>query len=265
MEQPAFRYIYGPVYSWRLGMSLGIDPIATGQKTCNFDCVYCQLGSTVVQTRERRVFVSTQDVMHEIALLGHERAIDYLTFSGSGEPTLALNLGEMISSLRATRSEKIAVITNAGLMDVPEVRADLLLADCVVAKLDAASAQVWNTVDRPHSGDHFAQILDGLKEFSRQFSGRLAVQMMFVQANKDSAAEMARVAASIGAAEIELNTPLRPCGVKPLSLAEMMIVKKHFEGIPGVTMVYDHERITAQAIDERATMKRHGDYLSSGD
>ena len=126
-----FKYLYGPVSSWRLGSSLGIDPISTTGKICSFDCLYCQLGSGAAYTRKRRLYVPTEEIIKEIEQLPKDLAIDYFTFSGRGEPTLALNIGEIIRKLRTIRKEKIAVITNASLMDKISLRRELALADFV--------------------------------------------------------------------------------------------------------------------------------------
>lgn len=256
-----FKYLYGPVYSWRLGRSLGIDPISSEEKVCDFDCVYCQLGRTSVATRERKIYVSTQEMMNEVSRLEPDLEVDYLTFSGRGEPTLAKNLGEMIAALRQCRKEKIAVITNAGLMNDSDVRHDLSLADCVLAKLDACDEDSFQDIDRPFAGGKFSDIINGLKIFSKEFQGKLALQMMFIAENQSYAAQMARVASEIHADEIELNTPLRPCGVKPLSQEAMLKIKEYFKDLPGVTMVYERERKIIAVFDQEQVKKRHGDYI----
>src|ERR1039457_3750090 len=124
------QYVFGPVRSWRLGRSLGIDPLSSKNKICNMPCIYCQLGRTVHLTNERRIYVSTQDVMDEISRIPLH-FVDYITFAGRGEPTLAQNLGEMIRGVKAIRHEKVAVLTNSSLMNLKEVRDDLMSADFV--------------------------------------------------------------------------------------------------------------------------------------
>ncbi|MDD5655136.1 MAG: radical SAM protein, partial [Candidatus Omnitrophica bacterium] len=136
----AFKYIYGPVPSWRLGSSLGIDPVSKGRKICSFDCVYCQIGKAGLFIKERKRFIDTGEIIAELAGLPPLK-IDYLTFSGAGEPTLAENLGEMIKAVKAIRPEPIAVITNGSLMTQADVRQELALADFVIAKLDAYSPE----------------------------------------------------------------------------------------------------------------------------
>lgn len=264
MNKKNFQYIYGPVNSWRLGVSLGIDPISPPQKVCNYNCVYCQLGDTAAYSVDRKVFISAQAIVDEVNSLDPSLQMDYLTFSGCGEPTLAENLGAMIDGLRQCRREKIAVITNGSTMDQPGVRGDLLKADCVLSKLDAYDQESFKRVDQPAASLDFSKIIDGMKIFAREFQGKFALQMMFVEDNKDKAQNMAELAALINADEIELNTPLRPSDVNPLTEQEMLTIKDCFKDLP-VTMVYEHKQKTYQAMDVAETRRRHGNYTQNED
>ncbi len=132
-----YRIIYGPVPSWRLGASLGIDLLSREEKICSFDCVYCQLGRTDLLTTDRGLYVATKEVLEEIAALPPEVRIDTLTFSGRGEPTLAANLGDAIEAVKRLRREPVAVLTNSSLIGRRDVRSELEQADILVAKLDA--------------------------------------------------------------------------------------------------------------------------------
>jgi len=134
-----FKYIYGPVPSWRLGSSLGIDPLSKDGKVCSFDCLYCQLGETKFLTDERKKFVPGEEVIGELDSLPTLK-IDYITFSGMGEPTLASNLGQMIKAIKKIRKEKIAVLTNSSLMHREDVQKDLFCADFVVA---VSMGRIW--------------------------------------------------------------------------------------------------------------------------
>src|SRR3989338_4888612 len=187
-----FKYIYGPVYSWRLGLSLGIDPLTDKRKICNFDCPYCQLGRTAKFYTQREDFVPVETILAEIKALP-PMEIDCYTFSGRGEPTLAKNLGAMVRAVRAATDGKIAVITNAGLIDRPDVREDLFLADWVLAKLDAADQASFQTVDIPAKGVEFQRIVKGIKDFKKKFKGKLALQVMFVAENKHCAPQIAGI------------------------------------------------------------------------
>lgn len=258
MTAEKHSYVYGPVYSWRLGYSLGIDPVSDRHKICNYDCPYCQLGRTVEYVNERREFVPVETILAEIDRIPKTTRVDYYTFSGRGEPTLALNLGAMIRALKSRESgRKIAVITNSSLLDRKDVRDDLLAADYVSAKLDAGTERGFRAADLPADGLEFGAIVEGIKEFRAVYKGRLALQVMFTGVNVEEAAAIAGVAREIMADEVQLNTPLRACAVEPLSEARMVQVKKIFTGLPAVT-VYERERKTAAAESERATIQRHG-------
>ncbi|MBU1007000.1 MAG: radical SAM protein [Candidatus Omnitrophica bacterium] len=158
MKTKDFKYIYGPVPSWRLGSSLGVDPISQTGKVCTFDCLYCQLGKTKIFTGERKIYVPVTKIIEELDLLPQVQ-IDYITFSGRGEPTLAGNLGRMIKAIKKIRKEKIAVLTNSSLLNRRDVQEDLLPADFVVAKLDADSQKVFDIVDKPMEAIKFDAIL----------------------------------------------------------------------------------------------------------
>ena len=173
-----FSSVYGPVSSWRYGRSLGIDPIGP-VSTCSFDCVYCQLGEIEDRTRQRRIFVPTSRILRDlraVAIAG----VDVTTLSGSGEPTLALNLGEIVSAIGAATGKPVGVLTNASLLGDPGVRQELALADFVAAKLDAAGDERLRRVDRPVAGIGLAGIRSGLLSFRREYRGELAVQTMLL-------------------------------------------------------------------------------------
>lgn len=261
MEQPKYKYIYGPVSSWRLGRSLGIDPISSFQKICTFDCVYCQAGKTEVFSNKREVFVPTEAVIHELRSLP-EVSIDYITFAGNGEPTLAKNLGEMIRAVKMARNEKIAVITNASLINRKDVVDDLLLADLVEAKLDASSEESFKAVNRPMPEILWGDIVEGLKAFRTVYRGRLTLQCMFVASNKSCAAAIAKLAHQIGPDEVEVNTPLRTCAVKPLSIEDIEEITAIFRGICGarikVRSVYEVKREKSQPFCRTSTEQRRG-------
>ena len=265
MENKHYRYLYGPVASWRLGSSLGLDPISAGEKICTFDCVYCQLGKTKVFSDERRVFVPSEAVVREIEMLPPV-SVDYITFSGAGEPTLAQNLGELIRAVKKIRKEKVAVITNSSLIDRPGVREDLSGADFVLAKLDACSADLFQRINRPVQGVLFDTVLQALKDFRRIYKGRLALQIMFVSANEKYAEGMAELAKEIRPDEVQLNTPLRPCGIRPLSEAAMRRTESCFRKVLGakfpILNVFKEPTKPVAAISSADTLKRRGKFLT---
>ena len=247
--------VYGPVPSWRLGRSLGIDPVSTRVKTCSFDCIYCQLGRTVHPLTERRHFV-TADALQQQLMALKDMAIDTVTFSGVGEPTLAINLGELASAIReAISNHPVAILTNASLIWRQDIQRDLRQFDIVVAKVDAPTEKLFQAINRPVGQATLAQILDGLREFRHAFTGKLALQMMFVEANQDQARQMAAMARTLRPDEVQLNTPLRPCPVRPLSASEMAAMEAEFAGLPTIN-VYTAERPQVRPLDVQATRRR---------
>jgi wyosine [tRNA(Phe)-imidazoG37] synthetase (radical SAM superfamily) len=256
MTKRKYKYIYGPVPSWRLGSSLGVDPIQGREKICTFDCLYCQLGKTAVFTDKRKKFVPTSEVMKEINSLPPLK-IDYITFSGMGEPTLARNLGEMIRAVKKARKEKIAVLTNASLMCRKDVRKDLLKADLVAVKMDASSGKLLRKVNRPMKGITLERIVRSIKEFKTAYRGKLALQIMFIKENEKYAKEIAKIAKEISPDEVQINTPLRPCDVKPLARNKISRIKKYFQPL-NVVSVYESRRKKVRPISTEETLRRRG-------
>ncbi len=255
-----YKYIYGPVASWRLGKSLGVDAVSTGTKVCNFDCIYCQIGKTEQFSGERKVFIPTKEIISEIKSLPHGMRIDYITFSGAGEPTLAKNLGQIITKVRKIRKEKIAVFTNSSLIYKKDVQRDLSLADFVSVKLDAHLQGVFARINRPFGRIKFNKIIEGIKNFRRFFKGKLALQIMFVEGNRGYAASLAKIAKEINADEVQINTPLRPCGVKPLPPKELDKIKQYFKSMNYIS-AYSHAALSRKTkavkpVDKKAALRR---------
>jgi wyosine [tRNA(Phe)-imidazoG37] synthetase (radical SAM superfamily) len=200
--------VYGPVDSWRLGRSLGIDVLFTSS-ICSFRCVYCQLGRIETPTRERRVWVETSRVLADLAQADW-RSADVVTFSGSGEPTLAANLGEVIRAVKAHTGKPVVVLTNATMLEEPAVRSDLLAADRVFCKLDAVDEQTLTAIDRPVAGVTHAGIVAGIKALRQEHPGFIAVQSMFMPANRKDLDRFATLLRELAPDEVQLNTPTRP-------------------------------------------------------
>ncbi len=259
MIQP-FKYVYGPVQSWRLGRSLGVDPLSGVSKTCNMDCVYCQLGKTVDLSLERKEFVKVADLIQEIDRMP-EFFIDYITFSGRGEPTLAKNLGEMIRAIKSTRREKVAVITNSTLLYRKDVQDDLMAADFVLIKLDAVDQNSLNLIDGVSNMD-YEQLMRGVFAFRSRFRGKFALQIMLLEENFEQLDRLGTLAFFLNPDEVQLNTPIRPCAVSPLSKEKIIKAKKFFKNVP-VISCYDVPATVAVPLDEQATTKRHGNYRKS--
>ena len=247
--------IYGPVPSWRLGSSLGIDLISTRNKTCTFDCLYCQLGTTTHFLNKRREFVSLTQLANELESASKIQA-DHITFSGTGEPTLANNLTEAIEIARSMLHIPTAVLTNSSLMCRKNIRYALAKADEVVAKLDAPSEELFTTINRPISNLHFDDVLNGIMKFRGEYKGKLALQMMFIKANMNYVSQMATIAGHISPDEIQINTPLRPCNVQPLTPDEIKNIQDKFSNLKNVFTVYDVKKYRVTPINSIETLRR---------
>jgi wyosine [tRNA(Phe)-imidazoG37] synthetase (radical SAM superfamily) len=208
-----FQSVYGPVESWRYGRSLGIDPIGA-VSTCSFNCVYCQLGDIEHQIAQRKPFVPTAQIQADLQPFA-PWTVDIITLSGSGEPTLALNLGEILRMLKATTTKPVAVLTNGTLLSDPAVQADLAIADKVAVKLDAITAQQWQRLNRPVINLNLTRILAGLKQFRQGYIGHFAIQTMLLApwSELEQSLYMSEMR-ELAPDEIQLNTPTRP---KPLT------------------------------------------------
>jgi len=201
--------IYGPVKSWRLGLSLGVDVLCV-DSICSFECVYCQLGKIHRVTKERGVFVSTEKILEDLQKADWQTA-DVITFSGSGEPTLAENLGEIIEKIKTLTKKPIVVLTNSTLLHEKQVRQDLAKADKIFCKLDAWSDDILQRVDRPATGISLESIITGICDLRREFDGFLAIQTMILRSpNEFEIEKLAEIYQLIKPDEIQLNLPSRP-------------------------------------------------------
>jgi wyosine [tRNA(Phe)-imidazoG37] synthetase (radical SAM superfamily) len=200
--------VYGPVQSWRVGKSLGVDVLFVNS-ICSFRCIYCQLGKINEHTAARQVYVPTARIMADLKASAWQQA-DVITLSGSGEPTLAANLGEVIHEIKAFTGKPVVVLTNAIHLDDPAVRRDLREADKVFCKLDAADDETLRLIDRPVAGITVRGIVEGIKAFKREYPGYLGIQIMLMPLNAQKLERFADLLKEIGPDEVQLNTPLRP-------------------------------------------------------
>jgi wyosine [tRNA(Phe)-imidazoG37] synthetase (radical SAM superfamily) len=208
------KYVFGPVPSRRLGQSLGIDTIPL--KTCNWNCVYCQLGRTVPLTNERREYHPRYEILAEVeqALAAHRPGeIDWVTFVGSGEPTLHIGLGRLIRKVKRLTPLPVAVITNGALLYLPEVREELAVADAILPTLDAGNAKLYRKINRPHPDITFERLVDGLIAFRKEYLGKLWVEVMLVRDLNDTEEALQEIAAvlkQVRPDEVHINLPTRP-------------------------------------------------------
>lgn len=206
------KHVFGPVPSRRLGHSLGVDLVP--YKVCSFDCIYCQLGHTTLKTVERKEYVPMDELIEDVKLkLSEKHVIDYITLSGSGEPALYSRIAELTQAVKSITDIPVALITNGSMLWDPEVRRDLRNLDLVIPSLDAGNAELFREVNRPHLDIDFNKVVEGLKIFSREFKGRIWLEVFLLEGFSDleqTVQEIAGLTDDIKLEKIQLNTVARP-------------------------------------------------------
>lgn len=227
------RVLYGPMESWRLGRSLGVDPLAARAKRCPFSCSYCQYGPTSRPTLRRQAYVRVERFRAAIEARGTVPA-DCVTFAGLGEPTLAANLPELATVARERLSLPLVLLTGSALLPDAGVRADLQAFDRVIATLNAADEVSFRQINGPAPAYRYSlqAIIDGLCRFRDTFEGQLVLQVMLLKANLHTAPALADLVHQVGPDEVQLNTPLQPALGGPVTAEEMNTAAVHFSGLP---------------------------------
>ena len=204
------NHVFGPVPSRRLGRSLGVDLVPF--KTCSYDCIYCQLGRTTNKTVERREWVPLDEVVDELKGKLSTKP-DYITLSGSGEPTLYSRLDELIAGIRSMTDIPIAVLTNGSLLWQEEVRSGLMNAHLVIPSLDAGDSTMFETINRPEKSITFEKMLGGLIDFRHQFHGEYWLEVLLMEGYTGILTEVQKIAAcvrQINPDRLQINTVTRP-------------------------------------------------------
>lgn len=243
-----YKHIFGPIPSRRLGVSLGIDLVT--HKICSLDCLYCECGKTTRLTRQRKEYVKAADVIAEFDhYLENNPLPDYVTFSGSGEPTLNTCLGQIINYIKQKNPKiKVAVLTNSTLFDDPQVRKELLKADLVVPSLDGASQGAFERINKPIKGMDVNDIIQGIIDFSCEYTGKIWLEVLILPGINDEDADLAvlkEVIKKIKPEMVQLNTLDRPGTCADLVPAS----KEHLEKIKEI-LDYPSIQIIAQ-VDEK--------------
>jgi wyosine [tRNA(Phe)-imidazoG37] synthetase (radical SAM superfamily) len=229
------KYLYGPVKSRRLGASLGIS--LTPYKTCNFDCIYCQLGKTNNKTIERREYIKAEEIIDELKTWLESkkdmiRDLEYITLSGSGEPTLNTGFEKLILEIRKITTLKIALLTNASLISDKDIRRQMLGADLIVPSLDAVTQNLFDKVDRPYPGINIEDIINGLIALRREFRGKIWLEVMLVKGVNDDIRHIRKLKETIeeiNPDKVQLNSPVRTTaepGVLPVGKPKLRKIKE---------------------------------------
>ena len=231
------NFLFGPVNSRRLGRSLGIDLFR--EKICNLNCVYCEVGPTTVPVNRRGRYSPTREILAEItefcAAPHRLAAVDVLTVTAKGEPTLHLDLGVILRHIKSLTDKPVAVLTNGTTLADDEVREALQLADIVVPSLDAVRAESFSKVDRPARGLTVEAIINGLRDFSRAYRGRLWLEILLVRDINDADADidaLLPVLTTLRLDRIQLNTVVRPPadpGARPVAEARLAEIARRLQ------------------------------------
>jgi len=232
------KYVFGPVISRRLGISLGIN--ITPYKTCSFNCIYCECGHSTVLTDTLKEYVPYKDVIDEIEqVLSKHPMIDVVTFSGSGEPTLHSRIGEMIKYIKSNfPAYKVAVLTNSSMLHREEVRRNIINADIISPSLDAVSPDVFKKIDRPIPGIDPAVIIDSLVQLRKEFTGKLFLEIFIINKLNDTPEELAKLkdaCTKISPDEIHINSLDRSGSedwVKPIEAETLKRTGDFFSPLP---------------------------------
>ncbi len=211
-EATSYRYLFGPVPSRRLGLSLGVD--LNPMKVCTENCVFCQVGRTTELTCARKEWVPTADVLAEFdRWVAAGNQADYATLSGSGEPTMHSQFGAVMRHMKAAGKFKTALLSNGSLMWMPEVRRDAAWADVVKVTLSAWDEDSFRRIHRPAEGVTFERLLSGERALRKEFSGQLWVEVMLMPGFNDAPEQVKAIAEQVGSLEadaVHLNTTTRP-------------------------------------------------------
>jgi len=216
-------------------VSLGIS--LTPYKTCNFDCIYCQLGKTTNLTSERKEYIMVGRIIDEFKTWlenNNETAqnLGYITLSGSGEPTLNSGFGELISEIKKITSLRVAVLTNASLLSDPDIRRQLLQADLIVPSLDAVTQELFIKVDRPLAGINIENVINGLVALRKEFRGKIWLEVMLIKGINDDIRHIRKLKEAIeriNPDKVQLNSPVRTtadAGVLPVAKTKLRKIKE---------------------------------------
>jgi len=256
-----YKYLFGPVPSRRLGMSLGIDLIP--KKVCSLNCVYCEVGKTTKLTTDRFEYVKYDKVINELKdFMSSKPKIDYITFSGSGEPTLNCRIGDVLNFIKENYPNvKTAVLTNGTLLSDKNLRQELLKADVILPSLDAAGQKAFMKINRPAHGILLQDYIQGLIDLRKEYEGKIWLEVLFLKGYNDSEDELIRLKEAIEKIKpdsVQLNTLDRP-GTKekliPLSKDELQHIIDFWE--------FDNAEIIASQLQRTNISSYRGDVAST--
>ncbi|MDD4147507.1 MAG: radical SAM protein [Candidatus Cloacimonetes bacterium] len=262
------KYLFGPVPSRRLGISLGVDLVP--HKVCSLDCVYCEVGKTTLLSIERREYVPIEEVIAELdAYLANKPELDFITFSGQGEPTLNSGLGRVLDHIKDNYPiYKVAILSNGTMFWDAPLRKEVMRADVILPDLDAVSQDVFVKINRPHAGLDISKVIQGLKDLRSEFSGKIWMEVFLVPGINDSPAELEHIRTellAISPDRVQLNSLDRPgteTWVKAIPRSRLLEIVEYFKPLVVEIVANPRSRKTIPSFSTRieqqilATIKR---------
>lgn len=207
------KYLFGPAPSRRLGRSLGINIVPA--KICSLDCLYCEAGRTKTAVMQRKPYYKADDILKEFRenFNKFDGLCDIVTVTGAGEPTLNSELGKIITGIKEFTTKPCAILTNTTTIHIKEVYESLLKFDIVVPSLDAVTENIFKAVNLPENSIYIADIIAGLEKFSKEYKGKLFVEILFCKDINDSREHinhLIKVLENIKCSKVQLGTVHRP-------------------------------------------------------
>ncbi len=252
-----YKHLFGPVPSRRLGVSLGIDLVPL--KVCSLNCVYCEVGKTTLLTTERKEYVDTTEIYSELNhYLSQKPDLDFITFSGAGEPTLHSKLGEIVQYIKKNYPQyKLALLTNSTLFKDDAVIDEVLDFDLILPSLDCVSERCFLKLNRPAKTLQSNDVVEGLIKLRKKYKGEMWLEVFFVpdlNDNKEEILLLKKEIEKINPDKIQLNTLDRPGTadwVKPLSKEKLEQIKEMFLPLPAEIIAKFHSRKKIKSFDTK--------------
>lgn len=257
-----FKHLFGPVMSRRLGVSLGVDVVP--YKYCPLNCVYCEVQSTTHLSCKREEFFRTEEIIAELDnFLAKSPHLDYITFSGAGEPTLNCGLGKIVRHIKHNYPNyKLALLTNGVLLGDAQVRSEVLACDIVLPSLDSATQEGYERVNRPCTGLQVTELISGLVQFRKEYTGKIWLEVFFIPGVNDNEIELYALANAIEEIKpdlVQLNSLDRPGAedwVTAMSAEELSKIRKYFSqrlSMPVEVIAKVKYNASANQMDEEIT------------
>jgi len=182
-----YKHVFGPVPSRRLGISLGVDLVVS--KSCNLNCIFCECGATKKIQLERKRFKDMNEILEEISTVLKDIKPDYITFSGSGEPTLSLDLGKISKAIKEDLKYqgKICLITNSLLLADENLMKELEYIDLIVPTLNTLTQDIFEKIVRPDYRTSVEEIRKGFINLNKSnYKGKIWIEIFILENINDS-------------------------------------------------------------------------------